>query len=78
MGMVLGRAITGSVFCNVIGVAIIVATAAAIGGTGPLASASDAARALEPVAGSAAKTLFAVGRLGASLLAAAVAPLATS
>lgn len=71
-------AITGSVFANVISVAIIVATAAAIGGRGPLASASDAARALQPVAGSAAETLFAIGLLGASLLAGAVVPLATS
>ena len=57
---------------------IIIATAAAIGGTGPLTSAADAAKALEPVAGAAAKTLFAIGLLGASLLAAAVVPLATS
>jgi Mn2+/Fe2+ NRAMP family transporter len=39
---------------------------------------ADAAQALEPVAGAAASTLFAVGLLGASLLAAAVVPLATS
>ena len=38
----------------------------------------DAARALEPVVGSAAKTLFAIGLLGASLLAGAVLPLATA
>src|SRR5262249_57494784 len=53
-------------------------TAAAIGGSGPLNAGSDAAQALEPVAGSAASTLFAIGLLGASLLAAAVVPLATS
>jgi Mn2+/Fe2+ NRAMP family transporter len=70
--------ITGSIFANVISMAIIIATAAAIGGTGPLTSAAQAAQALEPVAGTAAKTLFAVGLLGASLLAAAVVPLATS
>ncbi len=70
--------ITGSVFANLISMAIIVATAAAIGGRGPLTSAADAAQALEPVAGSSAKTIFAVGLLGASLLAAAVVPLATS
>ena len=70
--------ITGSIFASVISMAIIIATAAAIGGTGKLGSAGDAARALEPVAGSAAKTLFAIGLLGASLLAAAVVPLATS
>ena len=70
--------VTGSIFASVISMAIIIATAAAIGGTGKLGSAGDAARALEPVAGSAAKTLFAIGLLGASLLAAAVVPLATS
>jgi Mn2+/Fe2+ NRAMP family transporter len=70
--------ITGSVFANLISMAIIIATAAAIGGRGPLTSAAQATRALEPVAGPAAKSLFAVGLLGASLLAAAVVPLATS
>jgi Mn2+/Fe2+ NRAMP family transporter len=70
--------VSGSVFATVISISIIVATATAIGGSGPLGSASDAAEALRPVAGSAAVTLFAVGLLGASLLAAAVVPLATS
>jgi Mn2+/Fe2+ NRAMP family transporter len=70
--------ISGSIFANFISMSIIIATAAAIGGTGPLTSASDAAQALEPVAGAAASTLFAIGLLGASLLAAAVVPLATS
>jgi Mn2+/Fe2+ NRAMP family transporter len=57
---------------------IIIATAATIGGTGPLASAGEAAKALEPVAGAGAETLFAIGLLGASLLAAAVVPLSTA
>jgi len=70
--------ITGAVFANIISMAIIVATAAAIGGTGPLESAKEAAQALEPVAGSAAQILFGIGLLGASALAAAVVPLATS
>jgi Mn2+/Fe2+ NRAMP family transporter len=70
--------IAGSIFACIISMAIIVATAAAIGGRGPLTSAADAARALEPVAGASAKTIFAIGLLGASLLAAAVVPLATS
>ncbi len=43
--------IFGSVFGNVISITIIVATAAAIGGTGPLDSAKPAAPALKPVAG---------------------------
>lgn len=57
---------------------IIIATAAAIGGRGPLATAQDAARALRPIVGSAAPQLFAAGLLGASLLAASVVPLSTS
>jgi Mn2+/Fe2+ NRAMP family transporter len=57
---------------------IIIATAAAIGGHGPLESADQAARALEPVAGPAAEILFGLGLLGASALAAAVVPLSTS
>jgi len=50
--------ITGAVFANIISMAIIIATAAAIGGSGPLESAKEAAQALEPVAGSAAQILF--------------------
>ena len=71
-------AIFGSIFCNVISITIIVATAAAIGGSGPLESAEQAALALTPVAGPAATQLFAIGLLGASALAAAVVPLSTS
>lgn len=68
----------GAIFADVISVMIIIATAAAIGGHGPLASARQAAEALRPVAGVAATQLFAVGLLGASALAAAVVPLSTS
>ncbi|MDA8384869.1 MAG: divalent metal cation transporter [Actinomycetota bacterium] len=71
-------AVGGAIFANIISIAIIVATAAAIGGTGPLASASQAALALQPVAGRFATDLFAVGLFGASALAAAVVPLSTS
>lgn len=70
--------ITGAVFANIISMAIIIATAAAIGGSGPLSSAKEAAEALKPVAGAGAEILFGVGLLGASALAAAVVPLATS
>jgi Mn2+/Fe2+ NRAMP family transporter len=70
--------IGGSIFANLISVCIIIATAAAIGGSGALSSADQAARALEPVVGSGAKTLFALGLLGASALAAAVVPLSTA
>lgn len=71
-------AIVGSIFANIISITIIVATAAAIGGTGPLDSAGQAALALRPVAGAAATQLFAIGLLGASALAAAVVPLSTA
>ena len=71
-------AVGGAIFANVISISIIVATAAAIGGTGPLASASQAALALQPVAGRFATDLFAMGLFGASALAAAVVPLSTS
>jgi NRAMP (natural resistance-associated macrophage protein)-like metal ion transporter len=70
--------IAGSVFANVVSMAIIVATAASIGGRGPLASAKQAAEALRPVAGHFAEALFGGGLLGASALAAAVVPLATA
>ncbi len=70
--------VTGAIVANIVSVAIIVATAAAIGGSGPLTSAKEAAQALEPVAGSSAEALFGIGLLGASALAAAVVPLATS
>jgi Mn2+/Fe2+ NRAMP family transporter len=73
-----GEVVGGAIFANVISMCIIVATAAAIGGSGALTSADQAARALEPVAGSSATTLFAIGLLGASCLAAAVVPLSTS
>jgi Mn2+/Fe2+ NRAMP family transporter len=70
----------GSVFSNLMSVAMIIATAATLHAAGQteLADAAAAARALEPAVGEAAKTLFAVGLIGASLLAAAVLPLATA
>jgi NRAMP (natural resistance-associated macrophage protein)-like metal ion transporter len=70
--------ITGSILAMFISFSIIIATAATIGGTGPLTSAKEAAQALEPVAGSAAEALFGIGLLGASALAAVVVPLATA
>ena len=70
--------ITGSILAMFISFSIIIATAAAIGGTGPLSSADEAAQALEPVVGSGAEALFGIGLLGASALAAVVVPLATA
>jgi Mn2+/Fe2+ NRAMP family transporter len=68
----------GAIIGNVISCFIIIATGAAIGGTGALASAHDAARALQPIAGSLSVDLFGLGLLGASMLAAAVVPLSTA
>ena len=70
----------GSIFSNLMSVSMIVATAATlyVAGQHEIDSAADAAKALEPVAGSSAMVLFAVGLLGASLLAGSVLPLATS
>jgi NRAMP (natural resistance-associated macrophage protein)-like metal ion transporter len=70
---------SGAVFANLIAFFIIVSTAAALYESGvDLSTATDAARALEPVAGSYAKVLFAVGLFGASTLAAGVLPIATA
>jgi NRAMP (natural resistance-associated macrophage protein)-like metal ion transporter len=71
---------TGVVFSNLMSIFMIIATAATLHviGKTDIDTAADAARALEPVVGSAAQTLFAVGLLGAGLLAGAVLPLATA
>ncbi|WEO92838.1 divalent metal cation transporter [Streptomyces sp. FXJ1.172] len=71
-------AVIGAVFACIISLTIIIATAAAIGGTGPLDSAAQAAEALKPVAGQNAELLFAMGLIGASALAGAVVPLSAS
>ncbi len=73
-------AYVGSIFSNLMSISMIIATAATlyVAGTREIESAADAAKALEPVAGSSASILFAVGLLGASLLAGGVLPLATS
>jgi Mn2+/Fe2+ NRAMP family transporter len=71
-------AVLGAVFACVISLTIIIATAATIGGTGPLRSAAQAAEALRPFAGHSAELLFALGLIGASALAGAVVPLSAS
>jgi NRAMP (natural resistance-associated macrophage protein)-like metal ion transporter len=69
----------GTVFAIAVAFFIMVATAAQLHGTGVrIESAEQAARALEPLAGPYAKTLFGVGLFGASMLAAAVLPLSTA
>ena len=79
-GMERYDAYAGSIFSNLMSISMIIATAATlyVAGQHNIESAADAARALEPVAGSSASILFAVGLLGASLLAGGVLPLATS
>jgi Mn2+/Fe2+ NRAMP family transporter len=73
-------AYVGALFSNLMSISMIIATAATlyVVGQRDIETAADAARALEPVVGSAARMLFAVGLLGATLLAGAVLPLATA
>jgi len=73
-------AYAGSIFSNLMSISMIIATAATlyVAGNHEIGSAADAAKALEPVAGASASMLFAVGLLGASLLAGGVLPLATA
>jgi len=73
--------IVGTVSAGIVATFIIIATAATLHAHGVnvrIDSAADAARALEPVAGRYAEALFALGLLGASLLAAGVLPLSTT
>ena len=73
-------AYAGAIFSNLISISMIIATAATLhlAGQTEIESAADAALALEPFVGNAAKTLFGIGLMGASLLAGAVLPLATA
>jgi Mn2+/Fe2+ NRAMP family transporter len=71
--------IVGALLTGVIGVFVVVASAATLHVSDiSIKDASDAARALEPLAGQLASTLFGLGFLGASLLAAAIVPLSTA
>jgi NRAMP (natural resistance-associated macrophage protein)-like metal ion transporter len=71
--------VTGAVLTGVIGLFVVVACAATLHATGRhIHDARDAAVALRPLAGSAARTLFGLGLIGAALLAAAVVPLSTA
>jgi NRAMP (natural resistance-associated macrophage protein)-like metal ion transporter len=71
--------IVGAVLTGVIGLFVVVACAATLHTQGiDVDDASDAARALEPVAGAGASALFGLGFLGAALLAAAIVPLSTA
>lgn len=69
----------GSVVMTVVAMFIIVATATTLYANGQsIESASDAAQALEPLAGRFAGALFGIGLLNASFMAASVLPLSTS
>jgi NRAMP (natural resistance-associated macrophage protein)-like metal ion transporter len=71
--------IVGAVLTGVIGFFVVVACAATLHVQGvEIDDARDAARALEPLAGDTAATLFGLGFLGAALLAAAIVPLSTA
>jgi Mn2+/Fe2+ NRAMP family transporter len=69
----------GALLTGVIGFFVVIACAATLHRQGQsIHDARDAAVALRPLAGSFASTLFAIGLLGAALLAAAVLPLSTA
>ena len=71
--------IAGSILTGVVGFFVIIACAATLHRNGlPIDSAADAARALEPLAGGAAGTLFGIGLIGAAILAASILPLSTA
>jgi NRAMP (natural resistance-associated macrophage protein)-like metal ion transporter len=71
--------VVGATLTGVIGFFVVVACAATLHPQGiDIGDARDAARALQPLAGDAAATLFGLGFLGASLLAAAIVPLSTA
>jgi NRAMP (natural resistance-associated macrophage protein)-like metal ion transporter len=74
------EAVSGAVFACAISAFIVIATGATLykHGVHEIGSAADAARALTPFAGRFAELLFGIGLLGASLLAAAILPIATS
>jgi Mn2+/Fe2+ NRAMP family transporter len=71
--------IFSSIFADVVAFFIVVCTGATLFPAGiRVDSAADAAKALVPFAGPYAEILFAIGFIGASLLAASVLPLATA
>ncbi|MBC7463006.1 MAG: divalent metal cation transporter [Actinobacteria bacterium] len=71
---------TGSLLTGIIGFFVIVTCAATLNRQGifEITDAAQAAEALKPLAGTLAKDLFAVGLIGAALLAASILPLSTA
>ncbi|HUY60411.1 MAG TPA: Nramp family divalent metal transporter [Candidatus Dormibacteraeota bacterium] len=78
--MVRLEVITSSIFADLVAAAIVITVAATLHAHGitTVRTAAQAASALAPLAGTSARILFAVGLLGASLLAAGVLPLSTA
>jgi NRAMP (natural resistance-associated macrophage protein)-like metal ion transporter len=71
--------ITGALLTGVIGFFVVVSCAATLHAKGvSINDAADAAAALEPLAGTLAKDLFAIGLIGAAVLAASILPLSTA
>jgi len=71
--------ITGAVLTGVIGLFVVIACAATLHAQGiSINDAADAATALEPLAGHLASSLFAIGLIGAAVLAASILPLSTA
>lgn len=79
-GFVFWETLLGVVLSGAFAYFIIVATGATLNANGitSIESAEQAASALKPIAGQFAETLFAIGLLGASLLAASILPLSTT
>jgi Mn2+/Fe2+ NRAMP family transporter len=71
---------TGSLLTGIIGFFVVITCAATlnISGKTNINDAAQAAEALKPLAGTMAKELFAVGLIGAALLAASILPLSTA
>ncbi|MBV9212552.1 MAG: Nramp family divalent metal transporter [Actinobacteria bacterium] len=74
------EAVAGAIFADLVAAFIIIATGATLyrHGIHDIGSAAEAAKALVPFAGSYAEVLFGLGLAGASLLAVAILPIATS
>ena len=79
LGLLRIDVITGAVLTGVIGFFVVISCAATLHAQGiSITDASDAAVALEPLAGRIATQLFAFGLIGAALLAASILPLSTA
>ena len=79
LGLLRVDVITGAVLTGVIGFFVVISCAATLHAQGiSITDASDAAVALEPLAGRIATELFAFGLIGAALLAASILPLSTA